>query len=82
MTDPDAEARRLLAEALKVDAAGIADDASIETTVGWDSIVHLELVMAMEDLLDMEIPSDEAVDIATLDDVKRLLAKYAGKAGS
>lgn len=67
------EARRLLAQALELDEVGIADDALLETLEGWDSIVHLRLVIAIETAIGAELPTEEILEIKALKDVARLL---------
>lgn len=67
------EARRLLAQALELDEVGIADDALLETLEGWDSIVHLRLVIAIETAIGAELPTEEILEIKALEDVARLL---------
>ena len=60
----------------KVPADDVPADAEVGRTVGWDSIAHMELITAMEEYLDTEIPTEDALDISNLADVVRVLDKY------
>jgi len=66
-------ARRLLAQALEIDEDGIADDTVLESLKGWDSIVHLRVVLAIESAIGAELPTEEILDLKALEDIARLL---------
>ena len=40
--------RALLAIALKMDVQAIGDDASSETLANWDSLAHMNIILALE----------------------------------
>lgn len=44
--------------------------------IGFDSLDEVELVMAVEDMFDVEIPDVEAEKVSTLNDVLLLLARH------
>lgn len=67
-------ARRMLAEALELDAAQLPSDASVVTLREWDSLAHMRLVEVMERELAAELPADLLLSIGSLDDVARVLA--------
>ncbi len=67
-------ARKLLAEAMRVELKDIANEASIETTLNWDSLVHAQLMVAIEDHLGRELTSDEVLSVESLQDVAKLLS--------
>jgi acyl carrier protein len=74
MTDIEAAARRMLAEALELDAVQLPPDASVVTMREWDSLAHMRLVEVMERELAAELPPDLLLSIGSLDDVARVLA--------
>ncbi len=76
MTNLEQEAKRLLAEALEIGIDDVPADAQIGQTVGWDSVAHLELITAIEDYLDTEIPTEDALEISNLNDVVEVLGKF------
>ena len=73
----NAQAKKLLAEAVGCDAAAIPDDARIGRFERWDSLAHLRLVLAIERQIGRQLDPDEAVTIEQLSDVAALLSPAA-----
>ena len=61
--------KELTAENLGVDAANITNETSFKDDLGADSLDLFELVMALEEEYDVEIPTEEREKIATIADV-------------
>ena len=61
--------REVVVERLSVNADEVKDDAKFVEDLGADSLDVVELVMALEEKFDIEIPDDEAEKIQTLNDV-------------
>jgi acyl carrier protein len=66
-------AKRLLAEATGAEPAFVPDDARIGSFERWDSLAHMRLVLALEQLVGRELDPDEVVEIESLDDVRAIL---------
>jgi acyl carrier protein len=66
-------AKRLLAEATGAEPAFVPDDARIGTFERWDSLAHMRLVLALEQLVGRELDPDEVVEIGSLEDVRAIL---------
>jgi acyl carrier protein len=58
--------KKIIAEQLGVAEGEIADTSSFVDDLGADSLDTVELVMALEDEFDMEIPDEEAEKITTV----------------
>jgi acyl carrier protein len=58
--------RSIVAEQLDVDMNKVTLDANFATDLGADSLDTVELVMAIEEEFDIEIPDKDAEKIATL----------------
>ncbi|MFN0116949.1 MAG: acyl carrier protein [Elusimicrobiota bacterium] len=56
----------IIVEQLGVDAAEVKPEASFVNDLGADSLDTVELVMALEESFDMEIPDEEAEKIQTV----------------
>ena len=56
----------IIVEKLGVDVADIADDASFTNDLGADSLDTVELVMALEEEFETEIPDEEAEKITSV----------------
>lgn len=66
MENIEAKVKKVVAEKLGVDEASIKDDASFIDDLGADSLDTVELVMALEEEFDCEIPDEEAEKITTV----------------
>ena len=65
----EAKVKELVVEKLGVDAEQVNSDASFVEDLGADSLDTVELVMALEDEFDVEIPDEDAEKIITVTDV-------------
>ena len=63
------EMRKMIAEQLSCDENEITADTSFKDDLGADSLDLFELVMALEDEYNIEIPAEELNDLATVGDV-------------
>ena len=61
--------REMLAEQLNCEADTINMETSFKDDLGADSLDLFELVMALEDQYDIELPADELSNIVTVEDV-------------
>jgi acyl carrier protein len=70
--------RSIVAEQLSVEAAEVKPESNFQNDLGADSLDTVELVMALEESFDIEIPDDAAEGIATVGDaVKYIQEKQA-----
>ncbi|MAT76591.1 acyl carrier protein [Candidatus Poribacteria bacterium] len=58
----------IIAEQLQIDKAQIVPEASFMDDLGADSLDTVELVMALEEELNVEIPDEQAENIRTVQD--------------
>jgi len=61
--------KEVVVEQLSVSVDEVKEDAKFVEDLGADSLDVVELVMALEEKFDIEIPDDEAEKIQTLNDV-------------
>jgi acyl carrier protein len=57
--------KNLMAAILEVDVTLIDEHASSDTIENWDSLRHMNLVLAVEDEFGVSIPDSEAADITS-----------------
>lgn len=62
--------RNLVAEQLGVDPSELRPDANILEDLGADSLDVVEMVMAIEEKFDIEIPDEDAEAMRTVGDVE------------
>ncbi len=69
--------RQIVADELGVEPAEITPAASILDDLGADSLDVVELVMALEDAFQIEVPDDQMESIRTVGDVERFVLAHA-----
>jgi acyl carrier protein len=65
--------KQVMASVLNVDPAVIGEDSSIDTIEAWDSLRHMNLVLALEEEFKVSIPDDEAANITSYPLVRLVL---------
>ena len=65
--------RRVMATVLAVPPDAIGPDASKDTLKVWDSLKHMNLVLALEQAFGVEIPDEDAAEITSYALVKVVL---------
>ncbi len=66
MSDIESRVKKIVAEQLGVAEADIKNESSFVDDLGADSLDTVELVMALEDEFEMEIPDEQAEKITTV----------------
>ena len=67
------EMREIIADQLNCDAEKITEDTSFKDDLGADSLDLFELVMALEEKYEIEIPSEELAELTTVGSVMNYL---------
>ena len=65
--------KELISEQLDVKADDITEASNIQDDLGADSLDVVELVMALEDEFDVEIPEDQVENIKTVGDIVKFI---------
>lgn len=68
----------IIVEQLSVDRDKVVSGASFVDDLGADSLDLIELIMAMEEEFDVEIPDEEAEKIVTVQNAIDFVAKIQG----
>jgi acyl carrier protein len=74
-TEMQAKVADIIANQLGVDKEIVTPEANVVDDLGADSLDVVELVMALEEAFDLEIPDDEAEKIRTVKDINDYLTK-------
>jgi acyl carrier protein len=75
-TDILIQVKVIVAEQLGLDLDKIKADANFSTELGADSLDVVELVMALEEAFEIEIPDESAANIATVQDAVDYIATH------
>lgn len=68
MASIEERVKKIVAEQLGVNEADVKNDSSFVNDLGADSLDTVELVMALEEEFELEIPDEDAEKIATVQD--------------
>ena len=69
MSEVREKVKKIIVDHLGVDVAKVTDEASFIDDLGADSLDQVELVMALEEEFDTEIPEEEAEKLQTVGSV-------------
>lgn len=64
---------KLLAELLRMKSEELTDALSMETADVWDSLKHMEVIVAIEQEFKIELTFDEIVAMKNVGEIKRIL---------
>ena len=67
--------KEIISEQLNLDTTDVTPETSFKDDLGADSLDLFELVMALEEEYDLEIPTEELTDLETIGDVMNYLRK-------
>lgn len=67
------DVKEVVVEQLSVDAAEVKEESKFVEDLGADSLDVVELVMALEEKFDIEIPDEDAEKIATVADAVKYI---------
>ena len=65
--------KTVMASMLGVAAQAITPDSSMDTIANWDSLRHMNLVLALEDEFKVSIPDEDAGNITSYQLIKLVL---------
>lgn len=80
MENIEPRVKKIVAEQLGVNEAEIKNESSFVDDLGADSLDTVELVMALEEEFEMEIPDEEAEKITTVQQAIDYISLQAKKA--
>jgi acyl carrier protein len=76
MSDLENKVKQVIAAQLQVNLSEISNNSSFIEDLGADSLDIVELVMAMEEHFNLEIPDEEAERIATVQDAINYISTH------
>jgi len=79
MSDIREKVKEIIVNQLGVDPSEVTDDASFIDDLGADSLDTVELVMALEEAFNQEIPDEEAEKLKTVGDAIKYIEEKLNK---
>ncbi len=77
MSDIAKRVKEIVAEQLGVEEAQVTTESSFMDDLGADSLDTVELVMALEEEFDIEIPDEDAEKIQTVNDAIEYITEHS-----
>lgn len=68
--------KEVLARIFNVSVSAIGEDASPDTIESWDSLRHMNLVLALEEEFGVELTDDQVVEILSYQLIKIVLQEH------
>jgi acyl carrier protein len=62
--------------ALGVEESAIVDSLEYNTIPQWDSVAHMALIAALEEVFDIMMDTDDIIDMSSVAKSKEIIAKY------
>lgn len=80
MTLDENKLRDTMAAVLQIPAESIDDDTSMDTVKSWDSLHHMNLVLALEEEFSVVIPDEDAASITAYPLIVLVMKELLGAA--
>lgn len=62
--------------ALEIKESLVIDSLKYQSIEPWDSISHMILIAELEDVFDIELDTDDVIDMSSVAKAKEIIAKY------
>lgn len=76
MQVPEQQLKAVMADVFSIDAGTINDTTSVDTVKEWDSLKHLNLVLALEGAFNITLTVEQTVQILNYPLVKEVLKEH------
>ena len=68
--------QKLIADVLNIPQDRISDDLHMKDCAEWDSLKHMELILAIEQAYAIELSGDDIAEMTSVAAIKTILARY------
>lgn len=76
MTSIEHRVTQTIAAVLEIDASEINDDTSVDTVESWDSLRHLNLVLALESEFNISLTEEQTIEVLNYPLIVAVLAEH------
>ena len=70
----------VFAETFHIPKDSIKDDLALQNIPAWDSMLHIVLIMRIEEAWNIQLSGDEIADMKTVGDARRMILSRGGLA--
>jgi acyl carrier protein len=75
----EAKIRKIMSGILEVPADSITEATTMETVDTWDSLRHMEIIVALEEAFGIELAAEDLMEMTSLPEIMRVLAAKGAK---
>jgi len=79
MNVTEVKLKKVLADVFKIEATAVNEDTSVDTVERWDSLTHLNLILALESEFGVSFSEEQTVEIMNYPLIKMVLQENGVK---
>ncbi|MEL6920624.1 MAG: acyl carrier protein [Pseudomonadota bacterium] len=72
------DAKAIVAGAMHIDPSGLNEETSAETAAGWDSVAHINILLAIEERIGGGVPVERIVALSSVGAIAAFLQDFEG----
>ncbi|MAY84312.1 MAG: hypothetical protein CMP59_09295 [Flavobacteriales bacterium] len=72
----DKKVKKIMASVFEIDRKSIDENSSSENIENWDSLLHMNLVVALEEEFDVEFGEDEIIEMMDYESIIEALNRH------
>jgi acyl carrier protein len=73
--------RAVVASMLELDPSAVGPETSTDTVDQWDSVRHMNLIIALEGAFDITIPDEDVANLTSYPIIKAVVEEQLARAG-
>jgi acyl carrier protein len=79
MNVTEVKLKKVLADVFKIEVTAVNEDTSVDTVERWDSLTHLNLILALESEFGVSFSEEQSVEIMNYPLIKMVLQEHGVK---
>jgi acyl carrier protein len=76
---PEEKLRAVMASMLDIDVTTVGPETNTDTVAQWDSVLHMNLVIALEEAFGISVPDDEVATLTSYPIVRAMLEEQLAR---
>lgn len=76
MSSNEDRLKQVMSDVFKIETSDINDETSVDTVETWDSLRHLNLVLAIEQEFDISFTEEQTIEILNYPLIKMILEEH------
>lgn len=68
---------KILVNVLKVPLDNVSENLSMDDIDNWDSLSHMNLIVAIEDEFEIELSGDDIAEMINFNTIRSIITKYS-----